>query len=114
MSDKPEQQSDEDLAAAWGAETEAETGAEADGDAAAEVAAAPAGQPARVLNQAEIDSLLGFDEGPAGGENRTGMQRKSSAPAWWSYERLPMLEIVFDRLVRIMSTSAAQLHFGQR
>ena len=31
--------------------------------------------PARVLNQAEIDSLLGFDEGPAGGENRTGMQR---------------------------------------
>ena len=31
-----------------------------------------------------------------------------------SYERLPMLEIVFDRLVRIMSTIAAQLHLGQR
>ncbi len=62
------------------------------------------GQPARVLNQAEIDSLLGFDEGPGGGENRTGMQRIISS-GLVSYERLPMLEIVFDRLVRIMSTS---------
>ena len=61
-------------------------------------------QPARVLNQAEIDSLLGFDDGPAGGENRTGMQKIISS-GLVSYERLPMLEIVFDRLVRIMSTS---------
>ncbi len=83
-------QSDEELAAAWGAETEG-------GDEN------PA-PPARVLNQAEIDSLLGFDEGPAGGENRTGMQRIISS-GLVSYERLPMLEIVFDRLVRIMSTS---------
>ena len=60
-------------------------------------------QPARVLNQAEIDSLLGFDEGPAGGESRTGMQTIISS-GLVSYERLPMLEIVFDRLVRIMST----------
>src|SRR3954465_27810 len=83
-------QSDEELAAAWGAETEG-------GDEAS-------AQPARVLNQAEIDSLLGFDDGPAGGENRTGMQRIISS-GLVSYERLPMLEIVFDRLVRIMSTS---------
>ena len=83
------QPSDEDLAAAWGAET-GET-------------AAPA-QPARVLNQAEIDSLLGFDDGPGGGENHTGMQKIISS-GLVSYERLPMLEIVFDRLVRIMSTS---------
>ena len=61
-------------------------------------------QPARVLNQAEIDSLLGFDEGAAGGENRSGMQKIISS-GLVSYERLPMLEIVFDRLVRIMSTS---------
>ena len=60
--------------------------------------------PARVLNQAEIDSLLGFDEGPAGREARTGMQRIINS-GLVSYERLPMLEIVFDRLVRIMSTS---------
>ena len=48
--------------------------------------------------------MLGFDEGPAGGENRTGMQKIISS-GLVSYERLPMLEIVFDRLVRIMSTS---------
>ena len=86
---------DDDLAAAWGADLEAEAGAE-------EVAA-PA-QPARVLNQAEIDSLLGFDDGPADGENASGIQRIISS-GLVSYERLPMLEIVFDRLVRIMSTS---------
>ena len=92
MSDEPEQQqSDEELAAAWGAESEAAE----DGTST---------QPARVLNQAEIDSLLGFDDGPAGGENRTGMQKIISS-GLVSYERLPMLEIVFDRLVRIMSTS---------
>jgi flagellar motor switch protein FliM len=82
-------QSDEDLAAAWGAETEASE---------------PATIPARDLNQAEIDSLLGFDDGPSTGENRTGMQKIISS-GLVSYERLPMLEIVFDRLVRIMSTS---------
>ena len=96
MSDTPEeQQSDEDLAAAWGAETDT-TG---DGAEPAESV-----QPARVLNQAEIDSLLGFDDGPAGGEARSGIQKIISS-GLVSYERLPMLEIVFDRLVRIMSTS---------
>jgi flagellar motor switch protein FliM len=44
------EQSDEDLAAAWGAETEAE-------------AAVENIQPARELNQSEIDNLLGFDNG---------------------------------------------------
>ncbi len=57
-----------------------------------------------MLNQAEIDSLLGFDDGPAAGDSRSGMQRIISS-GLISYERLPMLEIVFDRLVRIMSTS---------
>ncbi|HUB46841.1 MAG TPA: flagellar motor switch protein FliM [Acetobacteraceae bacterium] len=93
MSGAENQQSDEDLAASWGAETEAEP---AHGP--------PPGQPARVLNQAEIDSLLGFDEGAGGAEQRTGMQKIISS-GLVSYERLPMLEIVFDRLVRIMSTS---------
>jgi len=87
---------EEDLAAAWGAELEDEAGAGAEG-------ATPA-QPARVLNQAEIDSLLGFDNGPSGDESISGMQRIISS-GLISYERLPMLEIVFDRLVRIMSTS---------
>ena len=96
-------QSDEDLAAAWGAETEEADGpSESDGSAADDGAVAvPA---TRVLNQAEIDSLLGFGDEPAGGESRTGMQKIISS-GLVSYERLPMLEIVFDRLVRIMSTS---------
>src|SRR6201990_2086792 len=91
MSDTPDQtQSEEELAAAWGAETEG-------GDAS------PA-QPARVLNQAEIDSLLGYKTAPSKGEARPGIQ-KIITSGLLSYERLPMLEIVFDRLVRIMSTS---------
>jgi len=93
-------QSEEELAAAWGADLE-EEGAEGGGQAGGDGAPAT---PQRVLNQAEIDSLLGFDAGPADGENRTGMQRIISS-GLVSYERLPMLEIVFDRLVRIMSTS---------
>ena len=93
-------QSEEELAAAWGAELEDE-GQEGQGGTGE--GGAPA-TPQRVLNQAEIDSLLGFDAGPADGENRTGMQRIISS-GLVSYERLPMLEIVFDRLVRIMSTS---------
>ncbi len=96
----PSGQSEEDLAAAWGAEVE---GGDADG-AGNTAAGGESAQPARVLNQAEIDSLLGFDEGPADGENRSGIQRIISS-GLVSYERLPMLEIVFDRLVRIMSTS---------
>ena len=67
------------------------------------VATAPA-PPARVLNQAEIDSLLRFDDGPNGTESRNGIQKIISS-GLVSYERLPMLEIVYDRLVRIMSTS---------
>ena len=63
-----------------------------------------ASPPERVLNQAEIDSLLNVDDNPAPGDNRSGMHRIISS-GLVSYERLPMLEIVFDRLVRIMSTS---------
>lgn len=85
--------SDEDLAATWGADVDEASNGSSDGV-----------QSARVLNQAEIDSLLGFDEGPSGGENHSGMQKIISS-GLVSYERLPMLEIVFDRLVRIMSTS---------
>ena len=69
---------------------------------------APDSQPARVLNQAEINSLLGFDDAANGGESRSGMQRIISS-GLVSYERLPMLDIVFDRLVRIMSTSLRNL-----
>jgi flagellar motor switch protein FliM len=58
----------------------------------------------RVLNQDEIDSLLGFDLGDGDDAERTGIRAIINS-ALVSYERLPMLEIVFDRLVRLMTTS---------
>lgn len=60
-------------------------------------------QATRVLNQDEIDSLLGFDDTGVAGDNSGIMAIINSALV--SYERLPMLEIVFDRLVRMLSTS---------
>lgn len=61
----------------------------------------------KVLNQEEIDSLLGFDGGKKE-ESNTGIQAMLDK-ALSSYERLPMLEVVFDRLVRMMSTSLRNL-----
>ena len=58
----------------------------------------------RILNQDEIDSLLGFDLSDDDGGERTGIRAIINS-ALVSYERLPMLEIVFDRLVRLMTTS---------
>lgn len=66
------------------------------------VAATP--EATRVLNQDEIDSLLGFDDAHEDSSERSGIQAILSS-ALVSYERLPMLEVVFDRLVRLMSTS---------
>ena len=63
-----------------------------------------AGATARVLNQNEIDSLLGFDGGAGGEQDRTGIQAIVNS-ALVSYERLPLLEVVFDRLVRLLTTS---------
>ena len=64
----------------------------------------------KVLTQAEIDSLLGYGDGP-GGTDPSGMQRVISA-GLVNCERLPMLEIVVNRLVRIMSTSLRNLTSG--
>ena len=58
----------------------------------------------RILNQDEIDSLLGFGLGEEDAAGRTGVRAIINS-ALVSYERLPMLEIVFDRLVRLMTTS---------
>jgi flagellar motor switch protein FliM len=58
----------------------------------------------RVLNQDEIDSLLGFDASVGSNVELTGVQALINS-ALVSYERLPMLEIVFDRLVRLATTS---------
>ncbi|WP_339931861.1 flagellar motor switch protein FliM [uncultured Brevundimonas sp.] len=65
---------------------------------------AGSGMAERVLNQDEIDNLLGFDLGDDDGSERSGIRAIINS-ALVSYERLPMLEIVFDRLVRLMTTS---------
>ena len=62
----------------------------------------------RALNQDEIDSLLGFASDAEGGADASGVQAIINS-ALVSYERLPMLEVVFDRLVRMMSTSLRNL-----
>src|SRR6187431_1752282 len=58
----------------------------------------------RVLSQEEIDNLLGFSVGEVNVDDNSGI-RAIIDSAMVSYERLPMLEIVFDRLVRLMTTS---------
>lgn len=63
---------------------------------------------ARILNQDEIDSLLGFDDDAMGGGEMSGVMALINS-AMVNYERLPMLDIVFDRLVRLMSTSLRNL-----
>ena len=60
-------------------------------------------QSARVLNQDEIDSLLGFQDEDSD-PSKSGVRAIINS-ALVSYERLPMLEIVYDRLVRMLSTS---------
>ncbi len=58
----------------------------------------------RILNQDEIDNLLGFsleDQTISG----TGGVRNLVDSGTVSYERLPMLEIVFDRMVRLLTSS---------
>src|SRR3954447_3138863 len=62
------------------------------------------GTSTRVLNQDEIDSLLGFDSDGSGDGDNSGLMALVNS-ALVNYERLPMLEVVFDRLVRMMSTS---------
>ena len=117
------EQIDQDaLAAEWGVALEAEAGAPVPDAAAAgsgEDAAAAQwaamvddgtqfgqakGGTERILNQEEIDSLLGFSLADINISENSGI-RAIIDSAMVSYERLPMLEIVFDRLVRLMTTS---------
>ncbi len=61
----------------------------------------------RILNQNEIDSLLGFDDEDGGDPNSGVMALVNNALV--NYERLPMLDVVFDRLGRMLSTSLRNL-----
>jgi flagellar motor switch protein FliM len=66
----------------------------------------PGKEEGRILDQQEIDSLLGMGED--GANKRTGIMELANS-ALVNYERLPMLDVVFDRLVRLMSTSLRNL-----
>ncbi|MGE0830517.1 MAG: flagellar motor switch protein FliM [Hyphomonadaceae bacterium] len=78
------------------------------GGAAAEEENGAGAAAERILNQDEIDSLLGFGAGEDDSSARTGVRAIINSTLV-SYERLPMLEIVFDRLVRLMTTSLRNL-----
>src|SRR5512146_65851 len=103
------------LAAEWGQALDAETTTPAagTGEAAEQWAAmvddgdalqAGKGGAERILNQDEIDSLLGFSLSDVSLNENSGI-RSIIDSAMVSYERLPMLEIIFDRLVRLLTTS---------
>ena len=124
-----EQVDQDSLAAEWGVALEAEqkaevkiagdrTTADGEGGAGAEAMAAQwasmaddghfsqgaKGGSERILTQEEIDSLLGFSLADVSLNDNSGIRAIINS-AMVSYERLPMLEIIFDRLVRLMTTS---------
>lgn len=111
---------DEELAAEWEKQEQAGGGSSGakpnDDNVAAQWAAmveetatdAGKGGADRVLNQDEIDGLLGFSLTDLSLADHSGI-RAIIDSAMVSYERLPMLEIVFDRLVRLMTTSLRNL-----
>jgi len=84
----------DDMAAQWAAMI----------DDGSEFIQAAKGGAERILNQEEIDGLLGFSLTDVSLNDNSGI-RAIIDSAMVSYERLPMLEIVFDRLVRLMTTS---------
>lgn len=88
---------DDDLAASWEAET-------ADASSGSVIAGIGAQTSERILNQDEIDNLLGFTMEEETNVKRNGVRALINS-SLVSYERLPMLEVVFDRLVRLMTTS---------
>ena len=85
----------DDLAAEW------ESMVGTDDDGSVEVAAGAGQETTRVLNQDEIDSLLGSDDEGEAVSEKGGIHTVLNS-GLVSYERLPMLEVVFDRLVRMM------------
>lgn len=129
----PNEEDLDDIDAAWGAALAEQKGEDAGDDLAAEWGAALAEQGVdggdalaaqwgasgdeadldldqatrggdRILNQEEIDNLLGFNADDQIAADQSGIRALINS-AMVSYERLPMLEIVFDRLVRLTTTS---------
>lgn len=85
---------DDEMAAQWAAMVGEVEGGEGEDSTGSE----------RILNQDEIDSLLGFDLDEASLNDTSGLRAIINS-AMVSYERLPMLEVIYDRLVRLLTTS---------
>ena len=98
MADVETKTADEAAADEWASMLEAEDKVEGGEPAASD-------EPQRVLNQDEIDSLLGFDVKKEGGGSRTDGIFAILDKSITAYDKLPMMEVVFDRLVRQLSTS---------
>ncbi|MFV3076813.1 flagellar motor switch protein FliM [Niveispirillum fermenti] len=64
----------------------------------------------KTLNQSEIDQLLQFEEGE-GRQPRSVIDQIVNS-SFVNYDRLPMLDVIFDRLVRMMSSSFRNLTSG--
>jgi flagellar motor switch protein FliM len=87
----------DDMAAQWAAMID-------EGGSYAQVAK---GGSERILHQDEIDSLLGFNVDSISLTDNSGIRAIIDSGVV-SYERLPMLEIIFDRLVRLTTSSLRQ------
>ncbi|WP_049975887.1 flagellar motor switch protein FliM, partial [Azospirillum sp. B506] len=62
---------------------------------------------AKTLSQEEIDRLLNFAAPEGGGPAMSAIQRLVSSTTV-NKDRLPMLDVVFDRMVRMLNTSLRQ------
>ena len=102
---------EDDLAAAWGEAMEEQGVADAETLTAQWASMMDAGEEEnnqqnsdRLMTQAEIDSLMGFKSDELLSADQSGVRALINS-ALVSYERLPMLEVVFNRLVRLSTTS---------
>jgi flagellar motor switch protein FliM len=87
------------LASSWAAALQQDDLGAADKEAGAR----PAARDSRTLSQDEIDNLLGVSAVALKKEKSGIMSVVHSKEI--TYERLPMLEVVFDRLERMLTTS---------
>lgn len=92
-----EQKTEDELLSEWEQMAENDEEAAPEGEAAAEEGAAE-----RILDQDEIDSLLGGSGGDSGPV--TGIKALVDTNVV-NYEKLPMLEVIFDKFERYLSTS---------
>ncbi len=110
---QPVQAEDADWSdAAWELAAARQTAAPAPPPAAEAAAMAEAMQQAlsgetKTLSQEEIDRLLNFGAPEGGGPEMSAIQRLVSSTTV-NKDRLPMLDVVFDRMVRMLNTSLRQ------